>query len=72
MAHEGKSDQAFQTLQDAIANGMLYANLLETDEDWDGLRKDQRYIRLLAKVVKADKAGSPKEGDEEGDVPDAD
>ncbi len=72
MAHEGKSDQAFQILQDAIANGMLYPNLLEKDEDWDALRKDQRYVQSLAKIKKADKAGSPKEGDEEGDVPDAD
>jgi arylsulfatase A-like enzyme/Flp pilus assembly protein TadD len=72
MAHEGKATEAIQTLDEAIAHGMLHANLLGSDEDWDELRSDPRFVRLLAKVEKADKAGSPKEGDEEGDIPDVD
>ncbi|HZP66608.1 MAG TPA: sulfatase-like hydrolase/transferase [Rudaea sp.] len=72
LAQQGKTDEALGALDEAVGHGMLYPKLLDEDEDWDGLRKDQRFIALLAKVEKADKAHTPKEGDEDGEIPDAD
>jgi len=49
-----------------------YGKLLVEDPDWDALRKDSRFIALQKKVQKIDAAGSPKEGDIDGDILDAD
>ncbi len=51
---------------------MLYARLLQSDEDWNSLRQDPRFRQLAAKVQKADKSDAAKEGDEDGDIIDAD
>ena len=72
LASRGQSDNALQTLDEAIAHGMVYGKLLVEDPDWDALRKDPRFIALQKKVQKIDAAGSPKEGDIDGDIPDAD
>ena len=71
-AQRGQTELALQGLDDAIAHGMRYPNLLIEDADWNALREDARFKVLLQKVRKADAAGSPKTGDEDGDIPDAD
>ena len=72
LAQRGDADAAFAALDDAVAHGMLYPNLLERDEDWDALRKDKRFAAVTAKIAKAGKAATPKAGDEDPDIPDAD
>ncbi len=72
LARQGRNDEAFKMLDAAMEHGMQYPKLLAEDEDWNGLRADSQYVQILAKLQKADKAGSPKEGDEDGEVPDAD
>ena len=71
-ASQSADDTALDQLGDAIDHGMLYAKLLETDEDWDALRKNPRFKQLLAKVQKADKTDAAKQGDEDGDIMDSD
>ena len=72
IAQKGDADAAIAALEDAVARGMQYPMLLEQDEDWNDLRKEPRFEGILAKVRKADKAGSPKTGDEDGDILDSD
>lgn len=72
MAQQGDADAAFNELDDAMQHGMLYPKLLAEDEDWDALRGDARFKAFVAKAQKADKAHSPKEGDDDADIPDAD
>ncbi|MDR3389558.1 MAG: sulfatase-like hydrolase/transferase [Rudaea sp.] len=71
-AQRGQADAGLQSLGESIAHGMVYAKLMTEDSDWDALRTDPRFKQLLQKVKKVDAAGSSKEGDEDGDIPDAD
>lgn len=71
-AKQGQAQEALASLGEAIDHGMVYADLLVEDTDWDALRASPQFKQLLQKVRKIDAAGSPKEGDEDGDIPDAD
>jgi arylsulfatase A-like enzyme/Tfp pilus assembly protein PilF len=71
-AERGQADAALQSLEESIGHGMVYAKLMNEDNDWDALRADPRFKNLLKKVEKIDAAHSPKEGDEDADIPDAD
>ena len=71
-ARQGQAQAAFATLGESIDHGMVYASLLVEDPDWDGLRASPEFQQLLQRVRKIDAAGSPKTGDEDGDIPDAD
>jgi arylsulfatase A-like enzyme/Tfp pilus assembly protein PilF len=71
-AQRSQPDQALQSLDASITHGMVYVKLMKEDNDWDALRTDGRFKKLLQKVTKIDAAGSAKAGDEDGDIPDAD
>ena len=72
MAAQGHADQAFKMLDEAVAHGMLYERVVNSDEDWNALRTDPRFVKVLAKIRQSDKSESPKVGDEDGDIEDAD
>ena len=46
----GRTDEAFQSLERLVQNGLDYAEMLENDSDLDSLRGDPRFAALLERA----------------------